>query len=106
MALTDAAIKNAKPRTKPYKLADEKGLHLLVQSSGGLLWRMKYRADGSDDRGKPKRVEKLLSFGRYPDESSCRRRTDPGMAKLLRLHRIGKKPAWQSPASPTQKPLI
>jgi len=33
MALTDTAIKNAKPKAKPYKLADEKGLHLLVHPS-------------------------------------------------------------------------
>lgn len=67
MSLTDTAIKNAKAKAKPYKLADEKGLHLLVQPSGGQLWRMKYRADGADDQGKPKRVEKLLSFGSYPE---------------------------------------
>jgi integrase len=69
MALTDTAIKNAKPRTKPYKLTDEKGLHLLVNPSGGLLWRMKYRADGADDHGQPKRIEKLLSLGSYPEVS-------------------------------------
>ena len=66
MALTDTAIRNAKPKAKPYKLVDDKGLHLLVRPSGGLLWRMKYRADGSDDLGQPKRIEKLLSFGSYP----------------------------------------
>ena len=69
MALTDTAIKNARSKIKPYKLADEKGLHLLVQPSGGLLWRMKYRSDGSDDQGRPKRVERLLSFGSYPEVS-------------------------------------
>ena len=69
MALTDTAIKNAKPRAKPYKMADEKGLHLLVNPSGGLLWRMKYRADGADDHGQPKRIEKLLSLGSYPEVS-------------------------------------
>jgi hypothetical protein len=30
MALTDTAIRKAKPNAKPYKLADEKGLFLLV----------------------------------------------------------------------------
>lgn len=69
MALTDTAIKNAKPKAKPYKLADEKGLHLLVHPSGGLLWRMKYRVDGADDQGQPKRIEKLLSLGSYPEIS-------------------------------------
>lgn len=67
MALSDAAIRNAKPQSKPYKLADGKGLHLLVSPSGGLLWRLKYRTDGSGTDGNPKRVEKLLSFGQYPD---------------------------------------
>ena len=46
MALTDVAIKNAKPRAKPYKLGDGGGLFLLVQPSGGKLWRLKYRVDG------------------------------------------------------------
>ena len=30
MPLTDAAIRTAKPGEKPYKLADERGLFLLV----------------------------------------------------------------------------
>ena len=69
MPLTDTAIKNAKPRAKPYKLADERGLHLLVQPKGGRLWRMKYRVDGADSQGQPKRIERLLSFGSYPEVS-------------------------------------
>ncbi len=35
MALTDTAIRNAKPREKPYKMGDALGLFLLVQPSGG-----------------------------------------------------------------------
>jgi integrase len=91
MALTDTAIKNAKPKTRPYKLADEKGLHLLVQPSGGLLWRMKYRADGSDDQGQPKRVEKLLSFGRYPEVTlkGARALRDDARKKLAEGHDPG-----------------
>ena len=60
MALTDIAIRNAKPRPKPYKLADALGLFLLVQPSGGKLWRLKYRVEGR---------EKKLGFGVYPDVS-------------------------------------
>lgn len=67
MALTNANLRNAKPKAAPYKVADEKGLFLLVQPSGGLLWRMKYRVDGRDDAGNPKRVEKKLSLGAYPE---------------------------------------
>lgn len=69
MALSITTIRNAKPKATPYKLADEKGLFLLVQPSGGMLWRMKYRFDGSDADGNPKRVEKKLGFGVYPDVS-------------------------------------
>ncbi len=60
MALTDIAIRNAKPKEKPYKVADALGLFLLVQPSGGRLWRLKYRIDGR---------EKKLGFGAYPDVS-------------------------------------
>lgn len=67
MALTDAKIRAAKPRAKPYKLTDERGLFLLVQPSGGLLWRFKFRSDGRDKDGNPKRIEKKLGLGTYPE---------------------------------------
>ncbi len=37
MALTDVAVRSAKPREKDYKLADNAGLYLLVTPSGGKL---------------------------------------------------------------------
>ena len=49
MAPTNTTIRNAKPKAKPYKLTDEKGLFLLVQPSGGMLWRFKFRIDGRDE---------------------------------------------------------
>jgi hypothetical protein len=55
MALTDTAIKQAKHGAKPIKLYDEKGLFLLLQPSGGKLWKLKYRVAGK---------EKKLSLGR------------------------------------------
>jgi integrase len=58
MPLTDTQIKTLKPEAKPRKVADEKGLYLLVQPTGGKLWRLKYRIDGK---------EKLLALGVYPD---------------------------------------
>src|SRR4051812_36722356 len=57
MALTDTAIRNSKPRERPYKLADAGGLYLLVTPAGGRLWRLKYRAHG---------VERKLALGKYP----------------------------------------
>src|SRR5256885_8887654 len=56
--LTDTEIKAAKPRQKPYKLADERGLYLLVTPKGARSWRFKYRMGER---------EGLLTFGLYPD---------------------------------------
>ena len=69
MALSDIAIRNAKHGPKPIKLGDERGLFLLLQPSGGKLWRLKYRFAGK---------EKKLSLGIYPDVSlkEARRRRD------------------------------
>lgn len=57
MPLTNTACLNAKPTTKPYKLADGGGLYLLVTPSGNKWWRLKYRFAGK---------EKCLALGVYP----------------------------------------
>lgn len=82
MALTDTAIRNAKPKDKPFKLGDAGGLFLLVQPSGGKLWRMKYRLDGR---------EKKLGIGTYPEISlaDARKRRD----EARELVAIGKDPS-------------
>lgn len=48
MPLTDTAVRTARPKEKPYKLADEKGLYLQIQPTGGTLWRQKYRFGGKE----------------------------------------------------------
>ena len=48
MALTDTAIRLAKAEASDRKLADGKGLYLLVAASGSKLWRLKYRVDGKE----------------------------------------------------------
>jgi len=45
MPLTALDVKSAKSKAKSYKLADEKGLYLVVTPSGGKLWRFDYRHD-------------------------------------------------------------
>ena len=65
MALTDTFIKAAKPRQKNWKLADEKGLYLLITPAGGKLWKVKFRHLGK---------EKKLSLGAYPDVSLAKAR--------------------------------
>lgn len=85
MALTDTAIRKAKPGDREWKLADEKGLYLLITPGGSKLWRLKYRLNGK---------EKKLALGAYPDlglkearerRDSARKQleagTDPALAK-------------------------
>ncbi|RMU42567.1 Integrase protein [Pseudomonas syringae pv. primulae] len=57
VALTDTALRTAKPRDKLYRLADAQGLCIEVTPSGGKLWRLRYRFDGK---------AKMLSLGIYP----------------------------------------
>lgn len=57
MKLTDTACKNAKPKAKPYKLADGGGMYLEVMPNGSKYWRMKYRFMGKENR---------LALGVYP----------------------------------------
>ncbi|MFU2209339.1 tyrosine-type recombinase/integrase [Solidesulfovibrio sp. C21] len=63
--LTDAGVRNAKPRAKAYKMADGGGLYLEVLPTGGKSWRFKYRFDGP---------EKRLVFGLWPDVTLKRAR--------------------------------
>jgi len=60
MALTDTAIKSAKPTDKPAKITDGDGLYLLIHPKGGKWWRFDYRFEGK---------RKTLSMGIYPDVS-------------------------------------
>ncbi len=73
--LTVTAINNAKPKDKPYKLSDEKGLYLFVQTSGSKLWRFDYRFLAK---------RKTLALGAYPEVSlsDARNRRDDAR-KLL-----------------------
>lgn len=60
MKLNARQVETAKPKDKPYKMADGGGLYLLVKTNGSRYWRLKYRIDGK---------EKLLALGVYPDVS-------------------------------------
>lgn len=57
-ATTDAAIRNAKPESKQYRMTAGQGMYLQVMPNGSKLWRLKYRYGGK---------EKVLSFGAYPE---------------------------------------
>ncbi|WP_030540540.1 integrase arm-type DNA-binding domain-containing protein [Sphingobium sp. DC-2] len=55
--LSNAAVKAARPRSRAYKMFDERGLFLFVTPGGLRSWRLKYRIDGR---------EKLLCLGQWP----------------------------------------
>jgi len=58
--LTTVQIRALKPQARPYKVPDSGGLFLLVQPSGALLWRFRYKLFG---------VERKLSLGTFPEVS-------------------------------------
>jgi integrase len=74
MSLSDAKARNAKPRTRPYKIADGDGLFLLVMPSGSKYWRLKYFLAGK---------EKLLALGVYPEINLADARDRRGQARKV-----------------------
>lgn len=74
MALTDTAVRQAKPKARPYKLFDSQGLYLDVKPSGSKLWRFKYRLAGK---------EKLFAIGTYPEVSLSKARIERDAARTL-----------------------
>jgi hypothetical protein len=75
MPLSDTTCKNVKPKEKPYKLADEKGMYLLVNPNGSKYFRFKYRFGGT---------EKTLALGVYPETSlkSAREKLDTARKQI------------------------
>lgn len=57
-AVSDAALRAAKPAHKAYKISAGGGLYLEVTPSGSKLWRWKYRLLGKENR---------FALGSYPD---------------------------------------
>jgi integrase len=60
MALTARAVESAKPKDRPYKLADGQGLYLYVSPAGGKSWRANYSLAGK---------QKTRTYGRWPGMS-------------------------------------
>ena len=72
--LTVTAINQAKAKDKPYKISDEKGMYLYIQSSGSKLWRFDYRYNAK---------RKTLALGSYPDLSLSEARSKRDNARNL-----------------------
>lgn len=68
-------IKNAKPKSKPYKLADGGGLYLFIQPDDRRYWRQKYRFGG---------VERApFAHGVYPEVSLAEARQKLNEARAM-----------------------
>lgn len=74
--LTPSAVTNAKPQAKPYKLADERGMYLLVKPDGAKWWRFDYRRPET-------RTRNTLSLGTFPDVSLRKARDSRDEARKL-----------------------
>ena len=80
MSLSDTAIKNAKPNPdKPYKMQDEKGMYVLINSNGSKYFRYNYRFAGK---------RKTLALGTYPEISLKQAREKRNEAKRQILESI------------------
>jgi integrase len=77
MPLKDVSVRNAKAGARPRKLSDGGGLHILIQPTGGKLWRLAYRFAGK---------QKTLALGIYPTVTleEARRHRDEAKKLLAR----------------------
>jgi integrase len=74
--LTDTQCRNAKPKDRPYKLSDGKGLYLEVKPSGVKAWRYRFELARGDAR-----KESVFAIGDYaygpaqetPEQAQSRR---------------------------------
>ncbi|PRP71974.1 hypothetical protein BUE93_03510 [Chromobacterium amazonense] len=74
MALTEIAIKNAKPKDKTYHLVDGSSLYLEVTPTGGKRWLLRYRFNGKPGK---------LALGKYPTVGSAEAREKAAAARKL-----------------------
>jgi integrase len=89
MPLTAKAVEAAKPRDKPYKLTDEKGLYLYVSTAGGKSWRANFTNLGK---------QQTRTYGRFPDmglsaarEAHQGARVGPVAAKVATFEEVARK---------------
>lgn len=74
--LTDTKCRNARPKDKPYKVTDEKGLYLEVKANGAKVWRYRFELLREGER-----KESVFTIGDYAvlpltetvDEAKARR---------------------------------
>lgn len=79
MALSDTKLKNLKPKSKPYTVADGGGLFIEVMPGGTKSWRLRYRLSNKQEK---------VSLGDYPTWSLSNARIWRDTAKGLAKRRV------------------
>lgn len=110
-------IRKAKPRDADWKLSDDGGLYLLIQTGGTKSWRWKYRFLGkekkltigrypavslADARKARDRARELLQQGVDPSAEKKRVRAAAALASLDTFERVAR--AWHEEKGPTLAP--
>ena len=72
--LTDTEIRNAKPKSKPYKIYDTEGLRLLIRPSGTKVWQYPYKLHGKSN---------IYTIGKFGEISSAEARKRRDEARVL-----------------------
>ena len=85
--LTETAIRHTKPKEKPYKLFDERGLFMLLAPTGGRLWRLPISVRWEREAARARRISRcaLEAHGRSVMQS--RRLVADGIAPNVQRQR-------------------
>jgi integrase len=84
--LTDTALRNLRPKEKPYKVTDRDGMYVLVQSTGSVSFRYDYRLNGRRE---------TVTFGKYGPSGLSLARAREMCIDARRAVAEGKSPALE-----------
>lgn len=84
--LTDVALKNLKPKEKPYKVTDRDGMYVHVSPGGTLSFRLDYRLNGRRE---------TVNFGKYGRDGISLARAREMCLDAKRAVREGRSPAME-----------
>ncbi len=87
-SLSFPQLKALKPKGKPYKVTDGRGLSIEIQPTGSKLWRYRYRYGGKENK---------ISFGPWPEVTIAEAREACDAAR--KLLRAGSDPSAQRKAA-------
>lgn len=84
--LTDAALKNLRPKEKDYKVTDRDGMYVVVRPTGAVIFRLDYRLNGRRE---------TLTIGRYGRDGISLAEAREECLKARKIVRSGVSPAQE-----------